>query len=673
MRFNLPIFVLLIGVAIGIVLPEQKKLLWVVFFALILTLTCLIIIHFLYQKSKIFSRFFIFFLSLSAIILGQLVSLWHNPLSNSEHYTHRLQPNKAYSLIAEILTPISHNKTGTTYSIRVHATDSLKITGKMLCYFPNDMLETSLPRGKKIYISGVVSALNPPKNPKQFDYSQYMKQQGIYWRITPHKVEFLELRNSFSIFYVSDKLRKHLAETISSLALPKTHTGLLKALLLGIRSDLDADLYQDYIDSGTVHILAISGLHVGIITMILFFLLKFLPQRGIFKWLRLIIIFVSLWGFAFVVGLSPSVMRAVAMFTFVSIALAFERRQGKYDSLMLSMLFLLLIQPNFLFNVGFQLSYAAVFSILFFNPKIEKIWQPKNKFLRYICSLLSLSIAAQLGVLPFSLYYFHQFSILFFIANIFVIPMLFPLIVLAIIVILWANIATVPTQLISILEKCISIMNSIVHWVSSKESFIFRNIYFDKHLLILSIVFLLISMYIFSKPKSYHRFIIFLSSIVIFQITFLYKKYWRDKRLEITVFHIHRNTLIGKLEGNHWQLYTNAEPPKYLIDNFSKSEGISQISSEKIPQLLNFHKQIIFVIDSLAIVPSQIQKEDIVILRQSPKINIERLLKDCPPKMIIADASNYPSYIARWKKTCKKYNVELLTTTDVGAISITKN
>lgn len=195
-----------------------------------------------------------------------------------------------------------------------------------------------------------------------------------------------EEKGSITFTRFIEETRKQLEETIAISFNPES-TSLLKTLLLGKRSDLNEETYQNYIDAGAVHILAISGLHVGIITGILLFFLKKVPNIGVYRPLRYGILLVGVWSFALLAGASPSVLRATVMFSFVGLSSLIERRQGRFDALMLSMLLLLLIHPNYLYEVGFQLSYAAVFSIMKFYPVMKQWFTLQNKLFRAIWSL----------------------------------------------------------------------------------------------------------------------------------------------------------------------------------------------------------------------------------------------------------------------------------------------
>ena len=253
--------------------------------------------------------------------------------------------------------------------------------------------------------------------------------------------------------------------------------GIIQALLLGQRNSISTETYDNYKDAGAVHILAVSGLHIGILLLLLQFLfrpLEILPKG---RTIKLVVIVLLLWCFAFLAGLSASVVRAVTMFSFVAYALYLNRPSNTFNILALSMFFILLLfNPMLLFQVGFQMSYAAVFSIVWIYPMLQRFWTPKNSVLQKIWQLLSVSIAAQLGVLPISLFYFHQFPGLFFISNLLIVPFLGLLLGMGILVMVLALLDILPDFLVLWYNRIISLMNSVVEWVAQQEAFIFKNI-----------------------------------------------------------------------------------------------------------------------------------------------------------------------------------------------------
>jgi competence protein ComEC len=214
------------------------------------------------------------------------------------------------------------------------------------------------------------------------------------------------------------------------------------------------------------------------------FILQPIPNTQKGALLKLTITLTSLSLFALIAGLAPSVVRSVTMFSFVAIGYYLRRTVNVYHTILVSLFLILLIQPSFLFDVGFQLSYIALFFIIWLQPLLAAIWTPKSKAFKYIWDILTVSFAAQIGTLPLSIYYFHQFPGLFFVTNLAIIPLLSFIMILGVLVMLFAAFNYVPFFLSKPLEWSIYYLNKIINSIASFERFIIKDIPFNSYLLI---------------------------------------------------------------------------------------------------------------------------------------------------------------------------------------------
>jgi len=262
--------------------------------------------------------------------------------------------------------------------------------------------------------------------------------------------------------------------------------------LLGQRQDISKEIYNSYTKAGAIHILAVSGLHVGIILLLLNFVFKPIEYVKHGKVYKTIILVLILWSFAVIAGLSASVVRAVSMFTIVAIAMNLNRPTNVYNTLAISMFFLLLFKPTFLFDVGFQLSYLAVFAIVIIQPMLYNLWRPKYFLFKFLWGIFTVTIAAQFGIIPVSLFYFHQFPGLFFISNLVIIPFLGTILGFGIIIIGLSLLNILPEFLAAIYGNIIGLMNTFVGWVSNQESFLFKNISFNIEQVFISYLLLIL-------------------------------------------------------------------------------------------------------------------------------------------------------------------------------------
>ena len=217
--------------------------------------------------------------------------------------------------------------------------------------------------------------------------------------------------------HFANQLQKKLLQLFDDSHLNKNENAVISAILLGADDKMDAELIRSYSNTGVSHILSVSGMHVGIIYMILQYIFFFLRKNKQQKTLKACIILLIIWFYACLTGLSPSVMRASTMFSFFAFANIIQRKGNIFNSLSSSLLLFTLWNPLLIFDMGLQLSYAAVFGIVWIEKRISDKYQPKTKVGKYFWDIICVSLAAQLFTFPISLYYFHQFPLYFLLAN----------------------------------------------------------------------------------------------------------------------------------------------------------------------------------------------------------------------------------------------------------------
>ena len=385
--------------------------------------------------------------------------------------------------------------------------------------------------------------------------------------------------------------------------------------------------------------------------------------------LQLIVILYSLWLFGILAGLAPSVVRSVTMFSFVAIGQHLRRSVNRYHTLLVSILLILLVQPGFLFDVGFQLSYLALFFILWFHPLLSRLWEPKNKILKYIRDVLSVSFAAQIGTLPLSLYYFHQFPGLFFITNLAIIPLTGFIMGLGVLVMVLAFFDLCPYFLSKTLEWSLFLVDKIIHTIASFEQFIFKDISFTM-VFMLSFYSVIIAVILWFKKPLPQRLIAVLLSVIGLQIALLCNKWSTGHQQEWIVFHSKKSTLITERNGKAVTFYANDSLLKigtknYTLNNYLMGNFSHLAAAKKIKNTAFFKGYTILILDSMGIYPKQ-QQADILVLTQSPKINLDRLIQINHPKEIVADATNYKSFQERWKASCLKAKIPFHSTSEKG-------
>ena len=589
---------------------------------------------------------------LAGMSLGILAYNIHYEPNDSKHYLHKLSPEKAYSLVGRI----EHIKNRQVI-VALQPTETANYRGKLVLYLKDTLRENAL--GQAILFHSKLSPIAAAQNPYQFDYKRYMEHQGIYWQGYPTCYEIKDAP-SFSPFIKAKQLQGYLAATLSHYTFSKETVGVLKALVLGVRSDITPELYQQYINAGAVHILAISGLHIGIITYLLtLFISLVVPAHR--KGVKIALLLVFLLTYAAITGFSASVLRAVVMFGGYSIAYLAESRRARYDSLLLSAFILLLCKPTFLFEVGFQLSYMAVLSIALFLPLGDK-YRFENRFLNFFWDIIKVSIAAQIGVLPLSLYYFHQFAGLFLVTNILILPLLGIILSVGIGVVLLASIQLLPYWLLVCYEKALSLMNHIIGYIASVEQLVIRDVYFDTICLCLCYLAIVWAV-IYLRARKIKFVYFFFLTLLSLQTYFFYLKYESGKKEQLIVFHQYKKTVIALQQGREATFYLSdtLSVPHTLVKNFCTQQQVSNLHYKALENIVPFKEDFLTIIDDKFYLDTSYPTH-YLLLRNNPKIHLEKFLSNIRPKMLIADGSNYPFIIEKWKYTCQRLQIPFYDT-----------
>jgi competence protein ComEC len=586
-----------------------------------------------------------------------------------DYYQHRLEENS--SVIFTIKKVLKSSAYQDKYQVEVTQVNTIKTRGELLLNIKKDSLLIPLQVGEQIYLKPTFIAIKSVSNPDQFNYRKYLEKQEIYQQVFVEKQQYFKLENQhFSLVGLSSKFRTHIQKSLQKYSFKKDELAVINALLLGQRQDISKELITEYSSAGAIHILAVSGLHVGVVLLFLSFLFKPLEKLVYGRFLKTICIVILLWMFAFIAGLSASVVRAVTMFTFLAVGQTFQRKNVVAFSLITSMLFLLIIKPLFLFDVGFQLSYLAVFGIIWVQPKLYKIWQPKLKITNFFWQLFTVSIAAQLGILPLSIYYFQQFPGLFLLSNFVIIPCLMYILIGGILVIILSLFNFLPHFLVTIYGTVISWMNGFVGWISHQEDFLFKEISISFMMMIFWYVFIIFGVRFFLEQTS-KKMLYFLITIILLQTIFLVEFSDKNHQKELIIFHKTRHAIIGKRIGEKLLLKHDLDSLNYKDDYSLKyyriAEDIKEIQPTNFKNFMHFSNKNILLIDSLGIYKIKDLQKPIVVLQYSPKINLERLIQTINPSQIIADGSNYRSYVAHWKMISTKENIPFYDTKENGA------
>ncbi len=556
------------------------------------------------------------------------------------------------------------------------STNWVTTRGKAILYLQKDSAASKLLFGDRLMLEAKFSPPERALNPDGFDYAAYLKRQGVgavcyvpsgSWRMTDRDM-------GFSIQRQADICRNYLLNIYREFHIEGDEFAVLAALTLGYTDALQPDLRASYSATGAMHILSVSGMHVGVVYVVMAFLLSFLNKNQRQKVLKATLISLFLWGYAFLSGLSPAVVRATLMFSFVAIATCFERKSQIYNTIFMSAFFMLLYNPNFLFDVGFQLSYSAVLSIIFFQPIIGKLYIANNKYSKAVWDLFSVSLAAQLGTMPFTLYYFQQFPNYFLLTNFVAIPLSTIVIYLAMALLMTSFVPYLSAGVAFLLKWSLWLLNFLIVWVQNLP-YSLSHVSLDiRQTIVVFLAVFCFSAYFFYKKFS--ALVVGLSAVLLACVFNLQTNYQTMTSKRMIVFAGQKNTHVNFIDRNQNYVFTTdsveldriaksfwqnqkLEKPHYIRQNEWFSDGVSSFAGSRILLLSNdFLRKQTF---------SEPLKLDYLIIGRGLKPKIEQVLECLHPRKIIVDKTISDWYRQSIKKACQTRNIAFYSVAEKGA------
>ncbi len=564
--------------------------------------------------------------------------------------------------------------------------------GFVLLYFQK---QDSFPLhyGDKIVCNSPLREIQSAQNPNAFDYKHYMELKEIKHQCFIKEKDWKKVGHdkSFSIQALAIKLRIKLLEVINNLGYKENNKALAAALLIGYDEYLNDDLRSRFSGSGAMHILCVSGLHVGIIFMICNVLFGFLSKIKYGVYLKTILILSILWFYALMTGFSPSVIRASILFSFIVLGKLFHRRGNPYNSLAASAFLLLWINPNLIYNIGFQLSYAAVFTIFFSQDKIFNLVEYKTALGRKIGALLSVSIAAQLGTFPLAIYYFHQFPNYFLLTNLGVIPLAFAVVSSGILVLILGltgfSTSILGLAIAAFLKLCLSSLDKGVELIDKLPYAVSPNLDLSKmevFLLYLSI-FSLLTFLFYAKRKWVYPLLI---SLILLELS-LFNKNIRQAKLQTWIVYKTNGFSAMDFISNRKSLVLgdsafihNPALEKYVLKENHIKRRIQK--EEQYPTLINMNTDLVKIIkhriilfNSLRVVyldkaqaESKSKKPLVInylVIAKDVKMDFAKLKQEYDFKYLIFDSSNSPWYRKKMKQKAAELKIPFWDVNQQGA------
>lgn len=666
--FQLPVLTILLAFITGILISFYFKLNFN-FLSICLIFNLLIVILYYYFKLKIkFSGVVFSYLLLSLfVLLGGLTYKNHLEIDQKNHFSNFLldKENQLKAIITEKLKSSNYYD---KYLLQTKIINTKPAQGKIILYLPKK-LNYLAEIGNEIQLYSNINLLENPSNIIGFNYVNYLQNQQIYYEIKGNENTKIIVQKSSNWYGFINKIKVKLLSGLTKNYFTQGNYQLLAALLFGEKNNLSTETTKDYTEAGVVHVLAISGMHISLFYFIILALcspLKKLKNQQVYIFCISIGL---LWFYAALTGFSASITRAVVMFSIIAVGNLLQKDKNTLHSVVVSALFLLVYNPFYIFDIGFQLSYMAVFAIVLGNPILKPFVYSKYWIVKNTKELLGVSFVAQLGVLPLTLYYFGQFPLLFLVANLVVIFISNIVLVGGLVYVFVNCFVQFKTNYLAVfLDFLINCMNSFTKYICSFNQLIIKNISFH-WMLVLALYVVLFLFYKWAEKPKTKPLKLVLISIIGFYLVYIYLIFNAKQNSEFVVFNQFKNTVMVKNTDNNCVFYTdNFEASKSKIDAYCKANFIK---NKQVTNLRNtyFYQQKILLIDSSSVyVPNQ--KVSVVVLTQSAKVNLSRLINTVKPTTIVADGSNYKSYINLWQNTCQKANISFYNTNKKGEFYI---
>lgn len=608
---------------------------------------------------------------------GYCVTLLHTPSQNKIFIGHISGGGKDSMIVTLASIPQEKQK---TFKLTGEITGvvkngmAVKTIGKALFYFQKDSISEKLNYGDKLLVYSRLNEIEPPSNPDEFDYKQFLQTRGIAYECyaSDYNYSLIKTNNSNILLQFANNSRKKLASLLHN-KIGSNEGEVASAILLGYRDDLSPSVTQTFVDSGVVHVICVAGLHIGILFLILNYLIVFPAKFKHGKLLSVLLILLLLWLYALLTGFATPVLRATIMFSFLTVGKLFRKYTNTVNTLAASAFIMLLSDPFSIAETGFQLSYLAVLGIIFIYKPLLSVFNPYNVIVKKIWELTCVSIAAQVAVLPLSVFYFHQFPNYFIIANILIVPLLTVVICTGIFFFLTSWIPYISSGAAWLLQKCLLLMNTIVSGVSHLPFSVTKGLSISTFEVLLLLLFIISIIAYFAYRKNY----LLLSGLSLLAAFFTIQAVKKTVHLNqelFAVYNIPGKSAATFISGRHclmpFSKVDSADIAMHIQYHWWKlgvqdnSKLISDTDAILLSGKLMFEKQfaqfnhskIAFIRQNSDIPPVKITVQNIVI-SGGYDLDMNTLKNAFNFDTLIFDSSVPEDKLKKWEAECKQLNL----------------
>jgi len=662
------------GIGISMFYPPG---LWFPFVVFLVTFLAAIVLYFSIRQFA-HRWFFGAIVTLCLFSGGMALHQYQNELRSDTHFSGF--PRTAYLIIKVDEQPVPKATSWKMKCKVLGVADSTgaqrAVTGSLMLYAKKTGSRPVCHYGDILTVAaGSVRPVSPPQNPDEFNYKRYLAFNNIYFQAYTDQLTDLHCNKANPVrkwvYGVQQYFKKVLAQNIGA----QNETGVAQALLYGYDDDIDAETVQAYSNTGTLHVLAVSGMHVGIIFMILGLFLRFMDKQQKLKIAKGILILAVLWLYSLLCGLSPSILRATVMFSFIIVADLLGARSSIYNTLAASAFVLLCYDTNMLANVGFQLSYLAVIGIVFFQPLISNWYTPSGWLMNEIWKITAVSIAAQLVTFPVGLLYFHQFPNCFLFSNLIIIPLTTIILYMGMVLLVVSKWAWLAALLGKVIYYAIVFTNGIVKMVEQIPSSYVNGIHISifQSILLYIIIGAITAFFLLKRPVYFKTML--LASSLFFTIQLIHQLDNASQN-RLLIYNINKHTAVHIIKGNQailladTPLLVDKDKMKFHLQQHTWKSGITDQQFLKTGSTWNaidlpgYH----CIISGNSLPQKSTAQVDLLLIRN--KVDAEKLLKVLTPKRVIITSAVKPYVAQKMKKVFSENNIPVEYVGETGAIEI---
>ncbi|TNE56340.1 MAG: ComEC family competence protein [Bacteroidetes bacterium] len=621
----------------------------------------------------------------SLLLVTVLMAGYYHGLANDERrassHFNRIPglPTVFYGMVYEL--PVKGRKIKIPLRLEAagpSASELRPCTGHVLLFLDPTPEAGRLRYGDKIWVQAAIRPVSGPMNPHAFDYRQYLHFRNIHYQAFVQEQSYGVIATGYGhcLWQMAFRWRERLLEVLRIHFPGQDEFAVAAALLVGYKDELSDELRRAYAETGSMHALAVSGTHVGLLYAGLLFLLQRLPWSGnTRRWGQTGLSLAAIWAFALVTGAAPSVLRAALMFTAYLVSKAIRRQSSIWNILGGTAFVLLLADPYLLCNAGFQLSFTAVAGIVFFYPLLQKITLPLPKWAGPGWEVLLIGVAAQLGTLPLSLFYFHQFPVYFWLSG--------WVVVLGGAVFLWGGSILVILSALAPqaaawlgwgLHQWLRGMNGAIACVQQLPGSVIGGIWVDAATASLLGVFCWVLAWAVTYRKP--RWLLFaLALLATLGTGYFLQKHRQLRQQQITLYHVNRHLLFDFLQADKRITCADTIPPRqeqFAAESNRWAHGIRQACSLAVgqpysgrhlwirPPFIQFFQVSLVLVDAPGLV-SDVKRDptpvDVLILHGNPRVTLSECIRQFPCRQIVFTAANSRRRVLKWKEGCQKQRI----------------